>query len=91
MAGTHSTKPHPDPQRSVLVGELDPWVTLPMSISTSILASTRQRPRLVLSLDCLIYLSFYCSLISGTPIDTIFICFYGFDQYSFFCDFGFLS
>ena len=44
-------KPHPDPQRSVLAGEPDPWVMLPMSIPTSILMSTHQSPRLVLSLN----------------------------------------
>jgi len=33
-------------------GDLDLWVTLPTGIPTSIPTSTRQRPRLVPSLNC---------------------------------------
>ena len=47
--GTHGEypppqNPNPDPQRSLYMGDLDPWITLPMSIPTGILASTRGDP-----------------------------------------------
>jgi len=51
VVGTHHHKIHTqDPQGSVSAGDPDPWVTLPMSIPTSIPMSTHWGPGLVPSL-----------------------------------------
>ena len=68
--GTHGKyppprNPNPDPQRSMYMGDLDPRVTLPMSIPMGILASTQGRPGLMPSLKLVTTIMLLCTIVLG--------------------------